>query len=191
MLETEIKLLIEKKFGRTIRYPKDCEELAQMMRENFDLVISASTLKRLWGFYKETEAPRLYSLDTLAKFLGFENWDQMDARLVVNTSEFEDLVSIDIKQLTHEETLVVEYSPSRKLLLKYQTDFTFEVLESTTNKILVGDTLRIYNMVKNYPLICHSVVRGNEEKGKYIGGKNEGITYLCVVNKTTKANEGK
>src|SRR6218665_847891 len=99
MLEADIKQLVEKKFGRTIRYPKDCEGLAQSMRESHNLVISASTLKRLWGFYKVTEAPRLYSLDTLAKFLGFENWDELKSQNAITLSEFDDLVSLDINTL--------------------------------------------------------------------------------------------
>ena len=186
MLKGEVKLLLEKKFGRAIRYPKDCEELAQIMRKDHGLTISASTLKRLWGFYKETETPRLYSLDTLARFFGVENWDQIQSNQVINPEKMEDLVLIQVPMLRADDTLVIEYSSSCKLLLKYRGDFLFQVLESTTSKILAGDILQIFNIVKKYPLICHSVLRENVELGKYIGSKNGGVTYICVINNTTK-----
>jgi hypothetical protein len=66
---------IEKRFGRPIRYSKDCEALSISIARACHERISATTLKRLFGFARKIEAPRRYTLDVLAIYAGYANWD--------------------------------------------------------------------------------------------------------------------
>ena len=52
MISANIKLLIENRFGRKILYSKDCEALAISIRKSCNESISATTLKRIFGFAK-------------------------------------------------------------------------------------------------------------------------------------------
>jgi hypothetical protein len=60
MLTESIKKQIEVKYGHAIRYPKDCENLAIHITSEIKSNISASTLKRLFGFVKSESKPMYY-----------------------------------------------------------------------------------------------------------------------------------
>jgi N-acetylneuraminic acid mutarotase len=81
MLPESIKKQIEAKYGHEIRYPKDCENLAVYITSEIKSNISASTLKRLFGFVKSESKPNKYTLDIIARFLDAENWEILKAKM--------------------------------------------------------------------------------------------------------------
>ena len=77
MLSKIIKEKIHHRFGNEVRYPKDCEALAQHISNQCKTRISGSTLRRLYGFVKGIREPRLYTLDIIAEYLGYKSWEQL------------------------------------------------------------------------------------------------------------------
>lgn len=74
--ETErLKQAIVKKYRKGLDYPTDCDGLVTDIMEKTERRISASTLKRLFGFVKRTSNFSKHTYDTLAKYVGFENWE--------------------------------------------------------------------------------------------------------------------
>jgi len=70
-------VIIETKLGwgsSTYWQKKDFESLSEKIFDNTNILLSASTLKRVWGKTKYEGNPSLSTLDALAKFAGFENW---------------------------------------------------------------------------------------------------------------------
>ncbi len=53
---------------------KDFENLNQLILEKTKVLLSASTLRRLWGRVEYNHMPSTTTLDTLTRFAGFENW---------------------------------------------------------------------------------------------------------------------
>ena len=53
---------------------KDFEILNELILEKTKVSLSASTLRRLWGRVEYNHLPSGTTLDTLARFAGFENW---------------------------------------------------------------------------------------------------------------------
>lgn len=78
MLEEEIKRRISEVYGKEIRYPKDCDLLAEDITQKTGLRISPSTTKRLLGFIKSESRPSQYTLDTIANYIGFKNWSESE-----------------------------------------------------------------------------------------------------------------
>lgn len=70
-----IKEEIRKKYGHKINYAKDCQILADSIQENTNRQISVSTLKRFFGIISTAFNPSQYTLDTLAIYLNFRNWE--------------------------------------------------------------------------------------------------------------------
>lgn len=66
---------IEQVVGRKMRTPKDFDFLSERIFETLHQNISATTLKRLWGYLSEPVTPRASTLNLLAQFVGFENWE--------------------------------------------------------------------------------------------------------------------
>ena len=55
---------------------RDFENLNELILEETGVSLSASTLRRIWGRVEYKHLPSSTTLDTLAKFAGFENWRQ-------------------------------------------------------------------------------------------------------------------
>ena len=81
MIPDAIRNKIEARFGKPIRYSKDCEALAYGINKISSDRISATTLKRLLGFAKSIEQPRLFTLDLLATYVGDKDWSSLLANI--------------------------------------------------------------------------------------------------------------
>ncbi|AQG79363.1 hypothetical protein AWR27_08545 [Spirosoma montaniterrae] len=53
---------------------RDFEQLSEQIRIETGVSLSVSTLKRLWGRVRYESSPNLTTLDTLAQFVGYDNW---------------------------------------------------------------------------------------------------------------------
>lgn len=53
---------------------RDFELLSEQIAEQTNVSLSVTTLKRVWGKVKYESAPTQTTLDTLARFSGFDNW---------------------------------------------------------------------------------------------------------------------
>lgn len=71
----ELKKYIKKKYPKSLEYNIDCDDLAAHIREATERSISASTLKRLFGFVRRTSNFSKHTYDTLAIYVGFKNWE--------------------------------------------------------------------------------------------------------------------
>ena len=61
---------VERTYGRRIATSTDFEALAVMIEHQTRELISASTLKRLWGYVTLNPTPRMTTLDVLARYIG-------------------------------------------------------------------------------------------------------------------------
>ncbi|MEI2275825.1 hypothetical protein OHD16_27140 [Sphingobacterium sp. ML3W] len=71
------KELIEEKVGWGSSagwQSQDFDNLSELIYKETNVVLSTSTLKRIWGKVQYNSNPNLSTLDALAKFSGFSNW---------------------------------------------------------------------------------------------------------------------
>jgi hypothetical protein len=61
--------------GKKIQYGKDCNKLSKQIFEVTNRQVSSSTLKRFFGLIDSPFKPSKYTMDTLAVFLGFKDWN--------------------------------------------------------------------------------------------------------------------
>jgi hypothetical protein len=76
-LKENCKQLIEEKLGwggSGLWTNQDFDLLSEKIYEVTGVALSQTTLKRIWGKVKYDSAPTVTTLNTLAKFIGFENW---------------------------------------------------------------------------------------------------------------------
>lgn len=53
---------------------QDFENLSDIIRDATGITLSTSTLKRIWGKVKYDSVPAITTLNTLAQFIGYDNW---------------------------------------------------------------------------------------------------------------------
>lgn len=182
MLSKVIIQHIEKKFGKEIRYPSECDSLSEDVFLHTKQKISVSTLKRLLGFVNGVQDPRLYTLDILAKYLGYDNWD-VYLELIKSTdiSEFYNIEKIEVESLKIGSKIQVSYEPNRIIEFKYIGSFNFRIEFSKNSKLLEGDLVKITNFVKKFPLLISEVKRNNKDLGQYRAGKSGGLSEIKII----------
>lgn len=181
---------IEEKLGKTIRYPSDYEQLAYDIERTTKQRISTNTIKRLLGAIESVRKPRLYTLDVIAQYLGFENWDVYVVSLSKEgNSQFEIIDNSDI-DICHEITVAelkkgmkveFQYYPDRKVILEYIGGKVFTVIACSNSKLHNGDVVEVNNFYLNYPLIINRVMRNGLNIGRFTAGKISGLTYLKII----------
>lgn len=182
MISTVIKKKIESQFGQPIRYSKDCDALAAEISRVTNHMLSGSTLKRLMGFVKGINNPRMYTMDVISEYLGYDSFDDLIQEFNTNPSSEQNIINeLTVDDISVEDTIKFEYDPDIKITLKYINHSTFEVLESLNPNLQVNDIIQFEHIVKSYPLFIKDVVRNKKHLGKYIAGKVSGITSIKVI----------
>jgi hypothetical protein len=65
-----------------MRTPKDFDFLSEQIFVKLHETVSPTTLKRLWGYLQEQSVPRQSTLDVLAQFVDFKDWDAFCSQMV-------------------------------------------------------------------------------------------------------------
>jgi len=182
MLSPVIKQLLEKQLGKEIRYSSDFEHLSFDIEKETNQRVGVNTLKRLFGLIEGIKEPRLYTLDTIARYIHFKNWDEMLESLdKTGNSDFSTIEEIEINNLTKGNKIKFYYSPDREVLLEYIDKNQFKVIESLNSKLKVDDIIEVNHFVLNYPLMVNEVIRNGISLGKFTAGKVSGVTKLILI----------
>src|ERR1700761_2936248 len=59
---------------------QDFLALSEKIREQTGVTLSHVTLKRIWGKVKYDSLPNPHTLDTLARFAGYDNWRDLRSK---------------------------------------------------------------------------------------------------------------
>ena len=182
MLSPVIKEQIELKLGRNIRYHSDLECLCIEIENETKQKVSLNTLKRLFGFISGVSEPRLYTLDTIALYLGFTNWDVYLLSLDQSgNSGFNSLQEIRIESLPVSSIVEFGYDPDRIVQLKFNGQNQFNVILAKNSKLQENDLVEITHFVLNYPLVILNVLRDGKCMGRFTAGKVGGLTHLKLI----------
>jgi hypothetical protein len=127
MISKLIQEKVEERFGKPIRYAKDCEILSTSIHAFTGEKISCSTVKRLFGIIESVNEPRLYTLDIVAQYLGYLNYDQLLQQFNPNKSDISQAIeTIASKDLNIGDTIRLKYAPNRFLAANYVEDSIFK-----------------------------------------------------------------
>lgn len=94
-------------WGDSATWPsKDFERLNILIQERTKVSLSASTLRRLWGKVDYNNQPSATTLDTLARFAGYENWRSF-CFLGKNTSQNKPAEEYQIKKQSFRQIYII------------------------------------------------------------------------------------
>lgn len=97
-----LKEAVEQKFGAKILYAKDCSALSDVVFDATGNKISETTIKRLWNLVASVFNPSKYTLNSLSKYIGYEDWDDFVSNRHSVTKNAENKEKWDvIKQKAH------------------------------------------------------------------------------------------
>ena len=138
-MEKKLRDITQEKIGFSITSLKDSKRLSEIIAKENDIDISYNTIRRFFGVVKNVQASN-FTLDTLSKFNGFDNY----ADFLINyklrnkwTEEFE------ISKIIHnsENELLLEYIENN---LSKTRSFNLKLIQIIRELLLIG----------NFKLVC-------------------------------------
>lgn len=178
-----LKSKIEERFGDPLLYSQQCEALSQAILDFTGDYVSETTLKRIFGFSNRKVEPRKSTLDSLAHYLGYKNWEDLmdEYRGSPAISDFMEVVEINPETLNPGTKITLSYLPDRKLILDFLNGNKFLVVSALNSKLQEGDILTISQIYKDFELIVSKVEREGKDLGGYVAAKETGITSLEIL----------
>lgn len=171
---------VEETFGHRAVTPKHFEALSQSVFQRTGILLSPTTLKRLWGYLNESVAPRQSTIDTLAIYCGWVNWS---AFCRSEAPEVESGTvggkSIDVgRQLKPGDRLRLMWHPQRICDVVYRGDMQFEVEDSSGTRLSKGDTFKCRLIISGEPLYVDDYCHGDMKPGVYVCGRHNGVKFI-------------
>ena len=171
---------VERRFREEVRTTAAFERLAAALEYELGEGLGASTLKRIWGYVPSVTAPRLSTLDILARYAGYADFKAFRAKL----SEEEGSAYITRRtcltsaDLAAGDRVVLGWAPNRRVTLLYRGEGRFEVTDSVHSKLQPGDVFESSCFFLGWPLFVPGILRDGEMTPPYIAGKAHGLTQL-------------
>lgn len=185
MLSPVVRNKIEQKFGSPIRYPKDCDSLANSISKECRCKISGSTLKRLFGLIKGTEKPRLWTLDLLANYLNHKSWEDLMNHLTDNKPVVSQKIeSVNSKNLITGSVYQIFFGKNTSVIIEYTGKNLFKVIEQERTVLLKSDLITIEKIQLHLPLLVKSIQRGRLVLDGILIGTVTGATSIKLLSKT-------
>ncbi|MVT06953.1 NACHT domain-containing protein [Chitinophaga tropicalis] len=90
---------VSRKFGVDSITPSDCKRLSDLIRDETAKAVSETTLKRVFGFATTKHSFSRYTLNTLAQYCQYKDWDDFQAQhyLQTDTAELNDGKWLELK----------------------------------------------------------------------------------------------
>lgn len=168
--------------GFKIRTSKDFERLASDITVAGVGYISVSSLKRIWGYVKDSGGKNIATLDVIARYAGYPR-GFLQFSETIDTEEVESGYDrkrvLDVLRLKQGAFVRVEWLPDRIITLKHENDAIFVVTESVNAKLKTGMRVKCPRIVENEKLIVE-LVNDSSRRWFYEAGRNKGVVWKIL-----------
>ena len=186
---------VETVVGHKMATPRDFNGLCAMMSSRMGVMISSSTLKRVWGYVPSDNVPSLHTLNILARFCGYKDLEDfrkmgtnIDALLPSSPVEGETLNVLT--ELKKGDRVRIYWQPGRVCEVEYNGSLHFEVKYTEEMHLRLGDTFLASLLVTGYPLMIEVQSAETNTITPYVCGKNGGIWYEVIRKRKLKQVPG-
>lgn len=185
---------IEEAVGFKVETPKTFELLRQIIFQRTGEYISATTLKRIWGYLDEPLQTRHTTLSILARTIGYKEWDDflhnresgLPERKIPSTPSFGRSINVTA-DLQDGDRIKLYWNPGRECLIRYIGNMQFVVEESKKTRLKPGDTFFCHLIIAGHPLYLSNLVQGVSEPVAYVCGRiHGGIQYEILRAETSR-----
>ena len=176
---SELKQQIEESIGRKMKTSSDFTFLSGAIWEHTHENLSASTLKRLWGYVDGPDTTRNSTLEILSKFLGFKDWDGFLEHIGQdNGSDRVTKQHIKTDDLKVGDLISVSWKPNRRCTFRYLGDYRFIVEQAENSKLKVSNTFCCALFILGEPLYLSDLVQDTNPPVAFVVGNKDGLCEL-------------
>ena len=185
-MKEQLCIDIEKSLGKRLCTPKDFEMLRERIYNRLHILISTTTIKRVWGYLHDDVQTRQSTFDILAKFIGYQDYKDYTNNHIIYKEEIQSSPVISRKlnvaeELIQGDRLRIIWQPGRICEITYQGNLTFSVSASQNTRIIEGDTFECSLLIEGEPLYIDNLRQGNRPPIAYVCGKKSGILFERIT----------
>lgn len=175
---------IETALHRQMKTPKDFDFLKDQIYARLHILVSSTTLKRLWGYLDEGVTPREKTLDVLTQFLGYRGWEEYTHQ-VQNQEESQSSPVMNRKisvkdDLALGDRIRLIWQPERVCDIEYLGNLTFKVVTSENTRLQAGDTFQCSLIVEGEPLYLDHLIQNQKQPTAYVCGIKTGVMFESI-----------
>lgn len=168
---------VERSLGTHISSPSGFSYLRECLFERTRLLLSVSTLMRVWG-YMSGGTPRESTLTGLARFIGYDSFDTFCRASDTEGSGYVGRSHFRVRDtLRPGDILHLIWQPGRRCMARYTGDERFVVEEAENTRLTPGCSFRCSLVIEGEPLYLDSLERGDAPVSAYVCGKISGIHF--------------
>jgi hypothetical protein len=172
---------IESTFGAPVRYPKDCINLSNSIKDKTKNFVSSSTIMRMFGIVPSTITPRLHTLDIIANYIGYENWDSAEKGSKFDFSKGKHPIYITPHHYSKNQLIRIKFNDSSTLELLCVDKNRLLVTNSVNFNLIDGDILEFFRIEVDFLFICETVFRDGKNIGSFFS-KPAIIKSITLIN---------
>lgn len=179
ILDNEIIAEIKTKANLLFDKAKDFTILSSIIYEQTSRTIGVTSLKRLFGYIDDERNTNLYTLNTIAIFLGFPSWEEYLKEKCFDSFWNSLDNTVYVHDLAPNNKVIVKYLNRTVEFLVVEVDGinTLQVIETENSSLKVGDIAYIHKIKIGDILEAEKVIR-DKALGNY---KTRGhITYIEI-----------
>ncbi len=176
---------IETALCHKIKTPRDFEFLRQRIYARQHILMSRTTLMRIWGYIDDNVKPRTNTLDVLARFLGYRDSEEYSQNSLLPKEQQSSPVMN--RRLSVASTLApgdrvrLTWQPDRVCNVEYVGDLKFCVVASENTRLRPGDTFQCSLIIEDEPLYIDNLVQADMLPVAYVCGKKSGVRFEYLL----------
>lgn len=176
---------IETALHQPIKTPKDFEYLRERIYARQHILISRTTLMRIWGYLDESVTSRASTLNILAQFLGYRDWEEYQQNaLLPKEQQSSPVLSRRLSvtsSLSPGDYLRLTWQPDRVCDVEYLEGLTFQVIASENTRLRAGDTFECSLIIEGEPLYLDNLRQEDRQPIAYVCGKKSGVMFEFLL----------
>lgn len=176
-MEQILREMIERMVGRKMVVPRDFAWLSEKVLERTQQRVSASTLRRFWGYVNEGVTASIFTKNVLAIFLGYADFEEFVLLQGAGEQQSQMVMGREIScdDLYEGQLLKLSWLPDRTCIIRYLGNGRFRVLASENTRMSKDDTFECHHFINHEPAYLHGWKHGDRELVTYAIGKKNGI----------------
>lgn len=178
---------------REMKTPRDFDWLSDEMRVKRGETVSPNTLKRLWGYLHPNANPRQFTLDCLARYIGYRDYGHFITHESEGVKEEPTSEAVVGKKLNVLQDLAVRdrvlltWTPGRMCTVRLLEKDLFVVEQSERTRLQAGNTFRCGLIIEGEPLYIDDLVQEGRTPIAYVCGKVGGIHFEVIKASTVES----
>ncbi len=177
--------LTNRNLGYIPSSPTEFNELSLEIQRKTDRPISPSSIKRIWGYVNYDGFPTQTTLNNLARYNGFRDWESFQTSHPISSanenSGFIEETLINTDTLRQGDRLFLKWNVGKSLEIECISHMTFRINTSRNIKLQAGDIISIHTLCVGHPVYVSNIRRGDQCIPAYIGAKKGGITNITFL----------